>query len=172
MDTKEIILNYHRKDFEEIYFSHGRDKVLFHQDVKKEFYTVIIVFSILIVLFIYYLSTGNNLQILVVTTILFFLASINLYKKASPLFKWKNQIHAYLNDLSKIKDHKIIIEPLSFSLVQDQQVFIEKWTEIKKVEITDNYILLQTNSNYLIPKNSMTLQEFDFLKNIVLEKIN
>jgi tetrahydromethanopterin S-methyltransferase subunit G len=84
---------------------------------------------------------------------------------------WKRQIHKYLDDLDKIKENKIIITPSSFSLVQDNRETIEKWTEFKKAEINDTYILLLTSTNYMIPKNSMTSDEFDSFKKVISEKI-
>jgi hypothetical protein len=100
------------------------------------------------------------------------LTSIDLYKKVAPAIVWKKEITNYLNGLDKIKKNKIIVTPYSFSLIQDGTEIIEKWTEFKRTEINETFIyLVSNNSNYSIPKKSMTTEEFDFLQKFICEKI-
>lgn len=167
METTEIILKYNRKDFEEIYFRN----ISLRYDLKEVLYRLIGILIILIGVFIYYFLTGNAFPFLVFLTMALFSQSIILYREVLLTIMLKRQINKYLDDLDKIKENKIIITPTSFSLIQDKTETIEKWTEFKNAEINDTYILLLTNVNYMIPKNSMTSDEFDFFKKVISEKI-
>jgi hypothetical protein len=86
--------------------------------------------------------------------------------------KYKMETKLYLDNLDKIRENKIVLSKNAFSLVQDKKETIEKWTEFKRAEIEDNYISVTSNTTtYLIPKKSMTPDEFQFLRTKLAEKI-
>jgi hypothetical protein len=172
MEEKVIELKYSRKDFEEIYFRNGSEKTFFNKQLMLERNTFLLIGAIFIADLIYLLSTSENFVFLIVIGILFSYSFFNWYKKALPGIKWKREVKNYLNDLDKIKHNKIILTNNAFALVQDQKETIEKWTEFKRVELEENFISLISNSTtYLIPKKSMTSEEFLFFKTMIVSKI-
>lgn len=173
MDEKVIELKYNRIDFEEIYFSNGNDKTFLNKEIRKERYTFIVTCSLFLVTLPYYFFINNNLGILIFMGILQSITFLNWYKKTTPLIQWKNDVKIYLDNLDKIKLNRITLTDNSFSFIQDKNVNVSAWTEFNCVIFDENYISFKSsNTTYLIPKKSMLLDEFIFLKKILSEKIN
>jgi hypothetical protein len=172
MDDKVIELQYSRGDLEEIYFRNGGGKTFFNHHLKKQRNTFITIGIVFLAILVYVLSVKKNYGFLVFASILLCFAFFDWYKKASPGITWKRDIKNYLDKVDKIKNNKIILTENSFSLVQDSKEKIEKWTEFKRVEMDDNFISLDSNATgYVIPKKSMTPEEFQFLKTFLSEKL-
>lgn len=172
METKEIELKYNRKDFEEIYFRNGDNRILLNPNLRKDFNIIIVIAAVLTGTSIYYEATGKNAGFVIFLFILISLASIRFYAKATPFITWKSTINSYLNDLEKIKKSKLVLSSNTFSLIQDEKETIEKWSEFKKVEIEPTYLLITGSTTYLIPKKSMKDFEFELFRKIITEKIS
>ena len=172
MDEKVIELKYSRVDFEEIYFRNGGDKTFLNRHLKKERNIFIGLSVIFILTLIYTLSIKESFGFLIFIGVMLCLAFYAWFKKASPGVRWKKGIKNHLDDLGKIRESRLILTKNAFSLIQDKSERIEKWTEFKRTELEGNFITLTSNtSTYLIPKKSMTPEEFDFLRTIISEKI-
>jgi hypothetical protein len=173
IDDKIIEIKYSRSDFEEIYYRNGDDKTFLNSHLKNERNTFIVVSFGFILTLIYCLSFNENYSILIFTGLLLCFVFFDWYQKASHWIKWKNDIKLYLDNLDKIRKTKIVLSKYAFSVVQDKKETIEKWTEFKRAEIEDNFISLTSNTTtYLIPKKSMTTEEFEFLSAMFAERIN
>ncbi len=121
---------------------------------------------------IYVVVADKNSGFAIILGILFGVAFYDLFKKASPLLKWKAGVIAYLDDLDKIREHQFILTPHVFSLLQDGKETMEKWSELKRCELELDFISIITNSTtYLFPKKSMTAEEFEFLRAVLSEKM-
>jgi len=172
MDDKIIELKYNRTDFEEIYFSNGNNKTFLNPQLRNERITFFVICSIFILTLIYNLTINKNYGFLTLTGVFLCFTFYDWYKKASLWMKYKMETKLYLDNLDKIRENKIVLSKNAFSLVQDKKETIEKWTEFKRAEIEDNYISVTSNTTtYLIPKKSMTPDEFQFLRTKLAEKI-
>ena len=172
MDEKIIELAYNRKDFEDVYYRNREDRLLFNRHTKKEQNTSMVIGAITIILFLYNMIYSQYFELLIASGILFCLSLLDLYKKLSPLIKWRKEIKIYLDGLDKIRHNKIILTKSAFTLIQDKKETIEKWSEFRKAELEDNFVsLISTTTNYLIPAKSMTPDEFQFLKSMLSEQI-
>lgn len=172
MDNKVIELKYNRTDFEDIYFRNGGDKTFLNHHLKKQRNIFFLFLGMFIVTLIYILSINENFGFLIFVGILLFFSFYDWYIKASPGIKWKKEIKIYHDGLDKIRENRLILTENAFSLIQDKKETIEKWTEFKRAEMEENFISLISNTTtYLIPKKSMTTEEFDFLRTLFSEKI-
>ncbi|WBX72960.1 hypothetical protein PG913_08615 [Tenacibaculum pacificus] len=168
----EIELTFVRKDFEEVYFNGNQANYFKSQTVKKPFQNILIsglIFSLLL----YNTITENSGHILTIVLGIFFVYNTTLFLiKAYEIFKRRSKVKKYLDDVEKIKSHKLILTDTSFEIIQEHEKTIEKWTDFKSSESNDLFIyLLSEKENYLIPSKSMTEQEYIELTNIVTEKI-
>ncbi|MBL7973338.1 MAG: YcxB family protein [Candidatus Kapabacteria bacterium] len=172
MDDKIIELKYCRTDFEEIYYRNGNDKTFLNSHLRKERNTFFVVSSIFVLTLIYIMAINENYGFLILIGVLLCFAFYDWYKKASHWIKWKKETELYLDDLDKIRENYIVLSKNAFSLIQDKKETIEKWTEFKRAEIEEDFISLISNTTtYLIPKKSMTPDEFRLLRKMLAEKI-
>lgn len=169
----EIIkLKYNRKDFQEIYYRNGGDKTFLNHHLKKQRTTFFIIAVIFVLTLVYILSINENFGFLIFVGVLLCFSFYDWYIKASPGIKWKKEVEIYLDGLDQVRENRIILTENAFTLIQDKKETIEKWTEFKRAEIEESFISLISNTTtYLIPKKSMTSEEFQFLKTLFSEKI-
>lgn len=172
MDNKVIELKYSRTDFEEIYFRNGGDKTFLNHHLKKQRNTFILFASAFVLTLVYVISINENFGFLIFVGVFLCFSFYDWYIKAAPGIKWKREIKIYLDGLDKIQENRLILTENAFSLIQDKKETIEKWTEFKRAEMEENFISLISNTTtYLIPKKSMTGEEFQFLRTLFSEKI-
>jgi hypothetical protein len=172
MDDKVIELKYSRTDFEEIYYRNGGDKTFLNHHLKKQRNTFIVIGAIFILTLIYIISINENFGFLIFAGIILCFAFYDWFIKAYPGIKWKKEIKIYLDGLDKIRENKLILTENAFSLIQDEKEIIEKWTEFRRTEMEENFISMISNTTtYLIPKKSMTPDEFQFLRTLLSEKV-
>ncbi|QCX01341.1 YcxB family protein [Aggregatimonas sangjinii] len=84
--------------------------------------------------------------------------------------KWRRQIKEYLDSQEKYESHKIVVTDEYFSIIQDNEETIEKWSNFKRVKIFDSHIWLLGTENFIIPAKSMSPLEFNNLKRLVSTK--
>lgn len=164
MDNKIIELKYDRKYFEEIYYN--KDNVKAHNS--NTLFTLISLFCVLLTIYALYIT--KNIAWMLIIGLFSSYIYYEWYTKILVWIKWKIEVKKFLNGLDKIKENKLILGKNTFSLIQDTKETMEKWSELKKVEIEDDYILFIVGiTPYLFPKKSMNLDEFQFLGNILTE---
>jgi hypothetical protein len=62
----------------------------------------------------------------------------------------------------KFKTHKLILTESYFSLIQDENEDIHKWSAFTHIEIKENYLTLTGTSQYFFPKKSMLNEDYDY----------
>jgi hypothetical protein len=170
MDTTEIKLNFNKADFEELHFKNGNDKVLFSKTVKGQFIVSLLSGCLLIASLIYSIMVNKSWGIFTILALIFVLLVNQLIRKISPIIKWKRSIREFLNDQAKFINQKLTLTDKTLTLKQDTTITIMRWTEFKKIIIDDKSISLHGDTDLMLPKKSMTWQEFDLLKNEILLK--
>lgn len=170
MNTPEIKLNFNRTDFEELYFKNGNDKILLSKTVKKQFILSLITCCFFIASLIYSITVNKSWGIFTIITVIFVLIVNQLIRKMSPIVKWKRSITDRLNEQAKFINQKLTLSEDTLTLKQDTTVTVVRWTDFKKIVFDDKSINLYGDTDLMFPKKSMTWQEFDLLKNEILEK--
>ena len=90
MDFK-VILNFHRKDFEEIYFRENQGNLLFSSQTKTKTITTLILGILILVTYSNSYSTSNNWGFFYFTMLLFIGSLINLLISVNQILIWKKK---------------------------------------------------------------------------------
>ena len=93
------------------------------------------------------------------------------FDRAFAIREWKKKIKIFLDSQEKVVDHQLTVTNSYFSIIQDGDETIEKWSNLDKAKILDMGIWLIGKEKYLIPAKSMKLDEYEKLRIIVSEKL-
>lgn len=169
--NKEIILEFDKKDFEDIYFKDNKGNYFKDPVIKYKFYSLTV--SILFLCFgIYYYIKNNELGFIFISGVIFIFTLINYTQQLFEILKWKKEVSQYLKKQEKYKNNKLHLTINYFSIIQDETESIEKWENIKKVNIFEDYIFIEGgNETYMIPNKSMKSEEYIFLKEFISKKL-
>lgn len=74
---------------------------------------------------------------------------LHLYR-ANQLRKWRQEVKLYWDAQEKFTYHMLILSDNSFTLVQDDEQVIERWSNFRRVKIHQGYVELIGDENYLI----------------------
>ncbi len=172
IENLEIKLKFNRKDFEEVYFNGRQGNYFKSEATKKPFQNLLISFFIFS-LFIYNIIKENSGRIFsIIIGLIFFYNLISYLIKGFRIWKRRKKVKKYLDDVEKIKSHKLILTENTFEIIQENEKIVEKWTDFKPVEINKMFVyLISDKENYLIPKKSMTELEYTYFTKILIEKI-
>ncbi len=169
--NKTIRLVFRREDFEDIYFKEDNGNIFWGKSVKQYFIAVLIFISTTLISLAYSLYKnefwGSSIAFIFMFIIAFFLYA----RQAAVILKWKKQVVAYLDQLSKAKKHEIILSNEAFTFVQDDEAFIAKWVTFTKAILASESISLIGSDTYLLPKKSMHLNDYEFLKQFISDKV-
>ncbi|ALM19805.1 hypothetical protein AAT17_00280 [Nonlabens sp. MIC269] len=168
----EIELKFNRKDFEEVYFN-GNQLNYFKSTTTKRPFQNLLIYSLLFSVLLYNVIFENSTHIMTIIMGLIFLTNLIIYLiKVYGIRGKRKKVKDYLDGVEKIKNHKLILTKNSFTIIQENEKFIEKWTDFKPIEINEMFVYLMSDKeNYLIPKKSMTELEYTTLTSILTEKI-
>ncbi|MEO1031770.1 MAG: hypothetical protein AAFX55_10225 [Bacteroidota bacterium] len=174
MGALEIELIFNRKDFEEIYFNENQGYYFKSKANRKAF--LYLALSIIIFSFILYYNFEDSSGTLVP---LFFSGIIVLFclkdftEVSSKTWELRRKVRQYLDSVEKYKSHRIILNDEDFKIIQDDNIHIEKWSDIKSSDITKSFVhMVSTTETYLVPKNSMSNDEFMKFKKFIETKTN
>lgn len=159
----EITLHFDRNHFEEIYFKNNQRSYIHNAEIKPLFRNSVILLLIIVFLF-FYAKVKNEYEILIIPFIPLIVFVFKYLEKFSIILKWKKGVVRYLNEQEQYTSHTLILSDNSLSIIQDGQETIEKWSNFTSVKILDDYIALNSLEHFLIPKKSMTPEEFQILK--------
>lgn len=168
---KEIILHFERTHFEDIYFKDDQGDYIKDPRIKNKFW-VLLIYSISFPLTILFYGSSYSKEIYILFLILLAILGYDYYTQFVVLKKWKQKILIYLNDLESYTSHKIILSNQYFSIIQDTEEVIEKWSNFTKVEIKEDYMLLiSEKENYFFPNKSMSSSDYNIFRAFVCDNI-
>ncbi len=170
MIPKKINLTYRRKDLEEIYFRNGNGKTYFHEKFRNQ-QTLSGILGLCLIASLSY-NPNNDYTIRIILTLIFVLSLLNWHSKAAEKIYWKQDIKNYFDSLDKYKSFSITLDKTIFTLNMDEETKIEKWAELRKIDISEGYMQLFFTGTYLIPQKSVTKEEYEFIKEFVRAKMN
>lgn len=167
---KKIELTFRREDFEEIYFKDRQESIYLNETIKPHFISLFILLILLISSLYYYYHTNELPVVPIILSCIFLIQLIVYIIRARVILKWKNQVTSYINSLAKINKHSIFLSEESLTIIQDNETIISKWIVFTKATINDESILLFGNDNYVFPKKSMGIRDYEYLKNFISSK--
>lgn len=172
IDSTTIIeLTFRREDFEEIYFVNHEGNIFLSKTVKERFIILLVFICLFIISGTYSFFTNTLFGIPILSFFLLVIAGFSYRYYALPILKWKKNIDTYLKNLSQINNHAINLTPNSISVIQDGEEVIVKWVVITSAKITEKFITIAGTEIFFFPKKSMKDTDYQFLKNMVVEKI-
>jgi len=124
-----------------------------------------------LIVFLIYGIIKSEYTMFIIWSIIFVVILGNYIHTFKKLVEWKKSIQVYLDREEKYSKNKLILSDEYFSLIQDEKETIEHWSNFKKVQIEENYISLDGKENYLIPKKSMSAENYKLLKDFISEKL-
>jgi hypothetical protein len=166
-----IELNFDRNHFEEIYFKDGRGSIPFDPLVKLSFIYLLLTLLLFTSSIVYSYITDKAAWLIVVFFLFLLYALTNFYLKFSAIAKWRREVSGYLNSISKVKQHKLILSPNSLSMLEDGVETIVKWSAFSKLVIEQNHLSLWGSENFIFPKKSMSKDEYNLLTEIARSQI-
>jgi hypothetical protein len=166
----EIELTFSRKDFEEIYFIDNQGNYILSRTTKTAF-IILTISTLALISAILYAMIYNIYSFMFLACLFFIIALVNYITAFRILYKWKSQIFTFFNSAEKYKKNKLILSDNSFTLIQDDKETIERWTNFSSVKISNQYINMLGKENCIFPSKSMTIEDYQKLREIVSEKI-
>ena len=169
--NKIIKLIFRSQDFEDIYFKDRQGDIFWSTPVKQNFVIALVFISAALISLAYSLYTNQFWGIPIFLLFLFAIAFFIYAKQVSVILKWKKQVIKYLSDLAKIKKHEITLTNEALTIIQDNEVIITKWSTFTKVTLNNESISLSGNDNYFFPAISMSVNDYEYLKQFISDKV-
>lgn len=170
INERIIQLTFNRKDFEEIYFRDQQGSIFLNPRIRKVF----VIFLITLLLFLASLRYSQMTNKLIFLTVLTFLAlvvaSILYFRQALAILKWRRDIERYISETSRIREHTLVVNTHSISLIQDTVEIITKWSSCTGAKFEEDFIWLFANENHLFPRKSMSPEDYNYLKEVIKER--
>jgi hypothetical protein len=171
MEPVEIHLKIRKEDIEEFFYSDGSEKHYFRQIFKKLIlpFLLFVIFSITFYIWKQFESSASSLfWLCTVTGSSYF---IYICVKAWPIYKLIIAVRIYTQNLIEFENTIVSLTDNTFSEKQDNNEYIEKWTELKNVIIHENGIWVTGKKSFLLPRKSMSPNEFELLREVISTKI-
>lgn len=167
----EFILHFNREVYEEIYDLKNQGNYIKNSTVKRSFYSLLIA-SAFVILGIFNAFINHKGMISLIFPSLFFIGSLSFFLyRANVLRIWKKGVKEYLDHQEKFQSHKIVLSENTFSLIQDREEVIERWSNFRKVIVHKNYIELIGEENYHIPEKAFKNNDYSTFKASITQSL-
>lgn len=173
MEELTIKLRYDPAHIKEIYYRNGQGSMLTYKPTRKVVIVLLVILLLTAIMYFFTYQSPVLRWIPILGIIALVVAAIKGSKVIGDYQKWKKQTEKYLEDLGRYSSYSIRVTLNAFEMLMDESTFIEKWENIRSLEINDSYIVLYktADSTYLLPARSMRQNEFESLKDFIRNKI-
>jgi hypothetical protein len=173
MEELTIKLAYDPAHIKEIYYRNGQGSMFTYQPTRKVLTILFIILLLTAIVYFFTYQSPTLRWVSVLGIIALVVAGIKGSKVIGVYQKWKKQTDKYVEDMGRYKSYSIRLTLHAFEMLMDENTFIEKWENIRSLEINDSYIVLYktADSTYLLPAKSMRQNEFESLKDFIRNKI-
>lgn len=173
MEELTIKLAYDPAHIKEIYYRNGQGSMLTYKPTRKVLTVLLIILLLTAIMYFFTYQSPVLRWIPILGIIALVVAGIKGSKVIGDYQKWKKQTEKYLEDIGRYNSYSIRLTLNAFEMLMDENTFIEKWENIRSLEINDTYIVLYktADSTYLLPARSMRQHEFESLKDFIRNKI-
>lgn len=172
MEECKVALDTNVNHFSEIFFENGQGNITTNAVTKLPF-RLVLLFVLLTAGFCFLgLYAPKMSWLIVLSTLCLFCALIYFSVAAAKYHLWKSAVTKYLKTVKQIKAAELTLKEQGFQLKVDQRVIFEKYTSLKKVDITGKRILLESDTeNYFFPAKAMSNEAYDRFKCFLEEQV-
>lgn len=166
----EIKLDISVQELRSIYYRNGSQKYFFGPQTKRESTYLVIA----LIAFPFYVLKTIDMEdecFFILGSIIFCLFVYDWWRVAKPIIDWKKSVEIFLKNAGAISNLTFKYNELFFTHIQDNQELKQNWEIIERAVVNEQYIWLFSNTNVLLPKNSMSDEEFTALTHVVVEKV-
>ncbi len=167
----EIILKVDIEDLRDIYFS-KRQHIYFFGPQTKDISWGLVAGIVLFPLVTTY-SLNNRVGGMFIFSCIVFISLIyGFWQAARPIIAWKKSVHEFLKMAENVKSLKIIFNENFILHIQDEEEIKLNWDAVKYATISQRSISICSDiTNMLLPKSSMSDEEYSILSDKVMEKV-
>ena len=168
----EIIMKTDMADLRDIYF--GSRQHIYFFGPKTKIVSLGLVCAVILCPFIllYTINTKIGGIAFVLSIICFFAAIGSFWSATKPIIDWKKSINDFLSMAEKVKSLRLIYNDEFILHIQDESEIKLNWEAIKYAIINDRTLSIYSDiTNLLLPKSSMTSEEYTILFDKVMEKV-
>lgn len=166
----EITLNKDIEELRAIYFRDNYQKYFFGPSTKKQSVYLIIALIIFPFFVLYALNLKDSL-FFILGSFFFLLLIYDYWKVAKPIIEWKKSIETFLKKAEKIEDLRFLYNDIFFIHIQDKEELKQSWDIVEKAIINEKFIWLLSDANVLLPKSSMTENEYQAVSELIFSKV-
>lgn len=153
-----------------IYFRDNRHKYFFGPATKKQS-TYLTIGVILFPILAYYTLSIKDGWLLIFGAFSLCYIIYDFWKAARVVIQWRKSVEQFLIKAENIKDLRFVYNDDHFTHIQNNETLKQDWSVIEKAIINDQLIWLFSDTNLLLPKSSMSDDEFRQLSDLVLAKV-
>lgn len=168
----EIQLNITKANIESTYYKDGHEKLFFSPTLKKITYWFLVSSGFFLLSYLVNTMSSQLESLVYLALALWVVAAFFLINGLVTVIKWRNSITKYANDVAKYKHYSLILNANSFSYIYDGNEIIEKWSEVKKVDMNNYVIRMYAANEYIFPKESMLEYDFTILKDFIRNHVS
>jgi len=185
MDTVDVAVNAEPLIFIEltnalhsvraIYYTDGKGSLFTYKPTRNSLLILAVLLLLICPLYLLSLSDSISLVVLMVITVIIAIFYLVVFLiRARNYLIWRRNVEDMLQKMAKCEKYSLKLFPNTLEVTRDEEMILEKWDNLTKVSIFDNYILLDWVSGawYIFPAASMEDAQFARLKEIVHEKMN
>ncbi|WP_178989190.1 hypothetical protein [Winogradskyella schleiferi] len=170
----KIDLKFDRVDFERIYFNENQGHYFKSKTTRKPLFYFIL--SLIIFSGVFYYTYEYSSKYLAPPFITEFFFIFQLLNYAHAIFetrKLRIKVKLYLDHIESYKKHSLLLTQDEFKIFQDSETYNENWSDITSTDITNSLIhMISKSETYLIPKNSMSNNEYEKLREYLSNRVN
>ncbi|MES2557292.1 MAG: hypothetical protein V4604_14150 [Bacteroidota bacterium] len=162
-----IPLTVHRKEIKKIFYKNRNLSLFLGPKTSASFGGLLGTIASLFL--IEYFFQISNLWLFLWVLLVF--GSFFLYlRTASAVWNLRKDVTTFLDKIDLVKQHTIVYDDETFQLIQDETVHVAEWSNFTKIRIHEDHILLDGETDFLIPHCTMTTQQFNDLSTFVKNK--
>jgi K+-sensing histidine kinase KdpD len=171
MEDLNIILTFNPDHFREMYYQNEKSNILKYKPTQNAILYCILAALITFVVYLASFMRPDISWLIVFSTVILLFTVVYAIAVIAQHLKWKNSIEAFLKDIAQYKSHHLKITSAALELTQDSTITIEKWENIKSVQINETYImpLKSDGAAFIFPAKSMNPEEFTKLKDFIID---
>lgn len=167
----EIKLKIDLEDLRDLYFG-KRDHILFFGSSTKSESFWLLLALILFPFHAWYFIYSKEGGFFIFGCLWFIVAITNFWSAAKPIIAWKKSTNELFNiTIPNIKDLRFIYTDEFILHIQNEEATKLGWNSITHATISERFIDFQASSYILLPRSSMTQEEYTHLSNKILEKV-
>ena len=175
MDEFKIELKDGYNALKDIYYRDGKGSIFTFWWTKKPMIasSIFVTLSVAFYFISLFYPYMGWIFLMTICTLISFIGIIFIIIRGKEYFRWKNSIEKYLEEVRKYETYSLTLSENTFVLSNSDETYIEKWESIHSVSVNRDFISIKSNEHsYILPKKSMTANQYDEVQNIIKQRMN